>query len=139
MSATKPLLIQTQVYLHLLMKKSRIHAACFLNNALLKGYTGKVLRVRHLILSPYYDFEDLEIEDYAGVLGSYLLALIECSEKELISKHLKIHYRSPYDRTFFATFAMAMRTTGRLPAIESKGMWLHLTKCKPFSVNKEYS
>ena len=44
----------------------RFHAAAFLNNTLLTGFDGKVLRVRHLILSPYYDFEELQLEDYGS-------------------------------------------------------------------------
>lgn len=108
--------------------EGRHHAACFLNNAQIKGYSGYVLRVRHLVLSPYYDFEDLEIEEYSSILGQYFVALINCSESTLISKHVKIHYRSPYDRTFFATFVTIMKATSHFQTVESKGMWLHLTK-----------
>jgi hypothetical protein len=106
----------------------KYHAVCFLNNTPLKGYQGNVLRVRHLVLSPYYDFEDLELEDYSEILSDYFVSLVECSNDTLVSKYIKIHYRSPYDRTFFAAFGMSMRSTGRFQAIESKGMWLHLTK-----------
>lgn len=106
----------------------KFHAACFLNSTLLKGYTGKVLRVRHLILSPYYDFEDLDIEDYASTLASFFVGLVDISDGELQSPHIKIHYRSPYDRNFFAAFGLTLRSTGRFRTVESKGMWLHLTK-----------
>lgn len=106
----------------------KLHAACFLNSTLLKGYTGKVLRVRHFILSPYYDFEDLELDDYANILASFFVSLVEISDGELKSPHIKIHYRSPYDRTFFAAFGLTMRSTGRFRTVETKGMWLHLTK-----------
>ena len=106
----------------------RFHAAAFMNRALLKGFDGKVLRVRHLILSPYYDFEGLELEDYGSILADFFIALVDCSEKTLKSQHIKIHYRSPYDRTFFASFGMAMRSQGHFGTVESKGMWLHLVK-----------
>lgn len=106
----------------------RHHAACFLNRAAIPGWTGKVLRVRHFVLSPYYDFEALQIEDYSETLSHYFLALCDCSEGELSAQHIKIHYRSPYDRTFFATFGLNMRNSGRFSAVESRGMWLHLTK-----------
>lgn len=105
----------------------RRHAACFLNRAAIPNYTGKVLRVRHFVLSPYYDFEPLQIEAYSATLSHYFLALCACAEAELVSQHIKIHYRSPYDRTFFATFGINMRTSGRFTAVESVGMWLHLT------------
>ena len=108
--------------------EKRLHAACFLNSTLLKRYIVKVLRVRHFVLSPYYDFEPLDLEDYASVMSSYFMALVECSENALKSPHIKIHYRSPYDRTFFAAFGMTMRSSGRFSTVESKGMWLHLTK-----------
>lgn len=106
----------------------REHAACFLNSALLPGYVGRVLRVRHFVLSPYYDFEALAPEVYASVLGDYFIALVDCSETVLKSPHIKLHYRSPNDRPFFAAFGMTMRSTGRFSTVESRGMWLHLTK-----------
>ncbi len=104
------------------------HSACFLNCTFLKGYTGKVLRVRHLVLSPYYDFEDLELEDYAITLAHAFSAIFEISNGTLNSQHLKIHYRSPYDRTFFAAFALTMKNSSEFKSVESKGMWLHITK-----------
>lgn len=104
------------------------HAACFLNSTFLKGWSGKVLRVRHLVLSPYYDFEDLELEKYAITLAHAFTAIIDVSNSELDSKHIKIHYRSPYDRTFFAAFALTMKSSKGFETVESKGMWLHLTK-----------
>lgn len=107
---------------------NRSHAACFLNSTLLKGYDGKVLRVRHFVLSPYYDFEALSSDDYAEVLSHFFHALIDCSEKTLPSPHIKLHYRSPNDRQFFATLAMQIRIAGQPWKIDSKGMWLHLTK-----------
>lgn len=67
------------------------HAACFLNITHLKGFSGKVLRVRHLVLSPYYDFEDLDLEQYASTLGNYFLALVDCSDTVLPSNHIKLH------------------------------------------------
>lgn len=108
--------------------QKRKHAACFLNSTLLKGYEGKVLRVRHFVLSPHYDFEALTTEDYAEVLTHFFSALITCSECTLPSPHIKLHYRSPNDRQFFATLAMQLRITGQPWKVDSKGMWLHLTK-----------
>ncbi len=104
------------------------HAACFLNSAHIKGFVGKVLRVRHLVLSPYYDFEDLALEQYATTLAHAFTSILKVSEKELDSKHIKIHYRSPYDRTFFAAFALTIKSSSGFESVESKGMWLHLTK-----------
>ena len=112
----------------LLDENDRFHAACFLNSTFLKGWTGKVLRVRHLVLSPYYDFEDLELEHYATTLAHAFTAIVNVSNDELPSQHIKIHYRSPYDRTFFAAFALTMKSSNGLQSVESKGMWLHLTK-----------
>lgn len=112
-----------------LVDENRIfHAACFLNAAHIKGWSGRVLRVRHLVLSPYYDFEDLELEDYATTLAHAFTQIVEVSESDLSSRHIKIHYRSPYDRTFFAAFALTMKSSSNFDSVESKGMWLHLSK-----------
>lgn len=111
----------------LIDESGRFHAACFLNRAAIPGWSGRVLRVRHFVLSPYYDFEELQIEAYSETLAHYFMALYDCATGELLSEHIKIHYRSPYDRPFFAAFGLNMRTSGRFTTVESKGMWLHLT------------
>lgn len=108
--------------------RSKIHAACFLNSTLLKGYDGKVLRVRHFVLSPYYDFAELDEDDYTEVLAHFWNALISCSDETIPCPHIKLHYRSPNDRQFFATLAMQLRIAGQRWKIDSKGMWLHLSK-----------
>lgn len=112
----------------LLDQTGRYHAVCFLNLTLQKGYDGLVLRVLNFLLSPHYDFEDLEIEDYSSVLAGYFVSLVECSNSVLQSRHLKIHYRSPYDRQFFAVIAPHLASVGRFAAVESRGMWLSITK-----------
>jgi hypothetical protein len=104
------------------------HGVCFLNLTLQKGYDGMVLRVLNLLLSPYYDFEDLDIEDYSEVLSAYFVNLIVCSNGELKSQHIKLHYRSPFDRQFFAVIAPHLSGVGQLATVESKGMWLSITK-----------
>ncbi|MEM1275211.1 MAG: hypothetical protein AAGH74_01670 [Pseudomonadota bacterium] len=104
------------------------HAVCFLNCALIKGYAEPVLRVRHLLLSPYYDFEDLPIEVYSETLAACFAQIIEISNADLAAPHVKIHYRSPYDRSFFAAFAAAIRHTNMFASVESKGMWLYISK-----------
>lgn len=109
-------------------KDNIFHAACFLNCTQLKGYTGKVLRVRHLILSPYYDFSDLSEGEYSDIFSQCFHGVMKASNNELEAKHIKIHYRSPYDRTFFSAFALALKSSQSIANIESKGMWLYLTK-----------
>lgn len=108
---------------------NNVHAACFLNSTHLKGYDGKVLRVRHTIFSPYYDYEDLEMEDYAISLTNMFHGIVDASNTELQSDHIKIHYRSPHDRPFFTAFALNMQHAKMFKEVASKGMWLHITKC----------
>lgn len=105
-----------------------VHAICFLNLTHQKGFMGKVLRVLNLVLSPYYDFEDLDLEDYSKILSHFFAALVACSNDVLVSQHIKLHYRSPYDRHFFAVIAPHISGVGQLATVESKGMWLSITK-----------
>lgn len=104
------------------------HAACFLNCTPLKGYVGKVLRVRHTVFSPYYDYEDLELEEYAIALTQMFHGIVDASNETLPSKHIKLHYRSPHDRPLFAAFALNMKHAKVFKNVDSKGMWLHITK-----------
>lgn len=109
-------------------ENGKLHSACFLNTTPLKGYIGPVLRIRHTLLSPYYDFSDLSIDVYASVLAEYFMAIIAVSDNELKSQNIKLHYRSPYDRQIFAAVGITLRSTGVFQTVASKGMWLHLTK-----------
>lgn len=109
-------------------EKGVYHAACFLNAAYIKGYNERVLRVRHVVLSPYYDFEDIEIDEYAVVLAQIFTGILRLSNTDMMCPHIKIHYRSPYDRQFFTVFSLPMKESATFSSVESKGMWLHLTK-----------
>lgn len=112
----------------LIGEDSKFHGICLLNLTLQKGYDGLVLRVLNFSLSPYYDFEDLQLEEYSSVLAAYFVNLVVCSNTQLKSKHIKIHYRSPYDRHFFASVAPHLSGVGQLATVETRGMWLSVTK-----------
>ena len=109
-------------------KDGTVHAVCFLNLAIQKGFDGPVLRVLNFLLSPFYDFEDLDIEDYTGVLAAFFVNVVKCSEAVLPSQHIKIHFRSQYDSHFFAGLGPHLSGVGPLATVESKGMWLSVTK-----------
>lgn len=105
------------------------HGICFLNLTVQKPFDGKVLRALNFRLSPFYVYEDLEIEDYSKVLSGYFANLVLLSNTELASQHIKIQYSSPYDRQFFAVIAPYLSGVDDFVSVESKGMWLSITKC----------
>lgn len=104
------------------------HAMCQANSTYLPGYDGKVLRVRHLLMSPYYDFGDFTIEEYSMILGRMFARTVLLSVKDLPSRHIKFHLRSPADRQFFATIGNGLGQTDLFSDVAMKGSWLYLTK-----------
>ena len=107
----------------------RIHAACQLNVAALPGYTGKVLRLRHLVLSPDFDFsETTTVDQYVDVLGGVFAGTMELASSELPADHVKLHFRSPADREFFNRFREYLQDTRTFKTVQMRGAWLYLSK-----------
>lgn len=104
-------------------------AACQINATLLPGYTGKVLRVRHIVFSPRYDLSpDLEVEDYAKTLVGVFGGVIVLSYKNMVASHIKFHLRSPAERQFGTLFKEALEGHGAFSEVAMRGAWIYLSK-----------
>jgi hypothetical protein len=104
------------------------HAICRANSSHIPDYVGKVLRVRHILMSPYYDFGDASIEEYARVLSELFTAAIELSIDGLPSSHIKFHLRSLADRQFFSYVESQMNGLKMFEVVKVRGAWLYITK-----------
>ncbi|CVI22769.1 conserved hypothetical protein [Agrobacterium fabacearum CFBP 5771] len=101
---------------------------CQLNRANIPGYTGPVLRVRYMTLSPDYDFGDKPVEDYADILIKTFATVLAVSNKLMKADHIKFHLRSPADRQFFAALGRGMDETDMFHSVQVRGAWLYVTK-----------
>ena len=102
---------------------------CQLNVALLPGFDGKVLRVRHIVHSPKYDFDDtVGVDDYASFLVDIFLGVFSISYTEMPAPYIKFHFRSPAERSFFSEFKKALEVKDHFKAIEMRGSWLYIKK-----------
>jgi hypothetical protein len=120
--------VQPDAAAYALYDGERYAAMCQVNRTLLPGYTGQVLRVRMLYLSPYYEFGEFSLEQYSRVLIDILFHIIELSREAMPSRHIKFHLRSPADRQFFAAFRNAIDGTGVFESVTTRGAWLYITK-----------
>jgi hypothetical protein len=108
---------------------SRYHGICQLNSAHLKGYTGKVLRVRHIVHAPRYDFSvDVELDDYATLLSGIFKGVIDVSNEEMHSPDVKFHFTSPAERQFFTEFNTALKGHKVFDKVDMAGSWLYIKK-----------
>lgn len=111
------------------ISKEKEHTAiCWCNSTLMPGFDGMVLRVRHLVLSPRYDFEDYEERVYGEALTQVFSGIYEMSCKKFDSPHIKIHFRSPADVAIFGQFASNLHDFGRFSDVSMVGSWLTVTK-----------
>jgi len=97
------------------------------NSVHIPGYQEKVLRVRHLLLSPYFDFGDYGIEAYSKVLSRMVARTIALAMHDMPSPHVKFHLRSPGDREFFAVAAEVFRDADNFYDVAIRGAWLHMS------------
>ncbi len=93
-----------------------------------KGYTGKVLRIREVIVCPLLDYGSLPETEYVDTLIGLLNGAVKLSESSLKAKHIKLHLRSPSDAIFFRAVGKSLDSQGVFAATESHGAWLSFTK-----------
>ena len=106
------------------------HAICCLNSVFIPGYKSKVLRVRHILLSPNFDFGDFTIEEYGNVLTEVFFGALAVSEDSLRSDHIKFHLRSHADRNFFATLGKNLNDSKLFDSVKFRGAWMYVDKVK---------
>jgi hypothetical protein len=103
-------------------------AICFLNGAFIPKFSGRVLRVRHLILAPKYDLQDYSVEEYASLLARVFEAVLAVSDSSLPCPHVKFHFRSPADVAVFHTFAENLNKLSHFSSVKMVGSWLFVSK-----------
>lgn len=102
---------------------------CQLNVALLPGFDGQVLRVRHVIHSPRFDLDDnVTVDDYAAFLAHLFSGVLRVSMDQMVAKHIKFHFRSPAERSFFSHFQEAIKEFDAFSSVEMRGSWLYISK-----------
>ena len=104
-------------------------AACQANATRLPGYDGKVLRVRHIVFSPSYDFGgDLTLNDYEKALLSVFGGTINLSYGEMVAQHIKFHLRSPAETQFGNSFTELLKGHKAFEEVSMRGAWIYLSK-----------
>jgi hypothetical protein len=93
-----------------------------------KGFTGKVLRIREVVVCPLLDFGKLSESEYVDTLIHLLNGAVKLSESGLKAKHIKMHLRSPADAVFFRAVGTSLDSKGVFAATEAHGAWLSFTK-----------
>ena len=112
-----------------LAKDGLINVVCQANACFLPGYTGKVLRIRHIVLSPKFDFSDeLELSDYQEALVGVFQGALSLAYGEMPSDHVKFHLKSPAERAFGAAFTEALKNGAHFSNVAIKGSWIYLSK-----------
>lgn len=111
----------------LLSEGGNFDAVVMGNSVYIPGYQEKVLRIRHLLLSPFFDFGDYGIETYSKVLSRMVARTISLAMGDMPSPHIKFHLRSPGDREFFAVAAEVFQNLDDFYDVAIRGAWLHMS------------
>lgn len=112
-----------------LQRDDGFELVCQLNCTHLPGYSGPVLRLRHLTLSPNIDFGERPEEEYGNLLINLFNQVYLMSEIDPFrADHIKFHLRSPGDRRFFREVGAGLENSGQFQAVRIAGSWLLVTK-----------
>lgn len=103
-------------------------AMCQLNVGRLPHTMGVTLRVRMMYMSPYFDYGDYDISEYALTLSRLVNEVVKISNGEMGSDHIKFHLRSPADRQFFAMYGQILDESNLFESVKTAGTWLYITK-----------
>jgi len=107
----------------------KLDIVCQANSSLLPGYVGKVLRIRHIVLSPRFDFaDDMTVEQYSQTLVVVFTGVLGLAYGEMASDHVKFHLKSPADRAFGGAFTEAVKDHKAFTKVEMKGSWIYLSQ-----------
>ena len=132
MAVIRPLAEATQTPnagVYALTENDSFTGLCQLNVAFIPGYQDKVLRVRHIVHSPRFDFDDsVSIEDYTKFLSGLLVGVFHISNNEMRAPNIKFHFKSPAERLFFDKMKSAVKDSGIADTVEMRGAWLYIRK-----------
>ena len=104
-------------------------AICQANSTLLPGYTGKVLRIRHIVLAPKFDFsEEVTLREYERALVTVFHGALHVADYDMPSHHIKFHLRSRAEREFASAFTEALRGYDQFTLAEMRGAWIYLSR-----------
>lgn len=132
MAVIRPLAEETQTPnagIYALAADDSFMGLCQLNVAFIPGYTDKVLRVRHIVHSPRFDFDDsVSIDDYTKFLSGLLVGVFHISNNDMRAPNIKFHFKSPAERFFFDKIKGAVKDSGIAEMVEMRGAWLYIRK-----------
>lgn len=94
------------------------------NSTHLPGFDGRVLRVRHMVMSPNYDYGDVNKEEYKEILVETFARATALAVSELESKHVKFHFRTPSDLYFFREMRPSLEQEEEIKDVKAYGAWI---------------
>lgn len=123
----------TQAGVYAFAPNGRYQAICQANSSFLPGYTGKVLRIRHIVFSPMFDYSDeIDIQTYGNTLVGVFSGVILMSYEDMPAQHIKFHLRSPAEMEFGEQFTKVLKEheefKNAFTNVNMKGAWIYLSK-----------
>lgn len=90
----------------------------------LPGFDGKVLRIRHMILSPKCDYGDIGAEEYKNILVETFARATDLGKGELRAQHVKFHFKTPSDLYFFREMRPSLEKESEFKDVKAYGAWI---------------
>lgn len=103
------------------------------NSTFLPGFTGRVLRIRHIVLSPKYDYGVFSEDDYKEILAETFAQATALSSKEMESDHVKFHFRTPADLYFFREMRPSLEREPEFKDVKAYGAWISFSLTHAFA------
>jgi hypothetical protein len=85
----------------------RMHAVCQVRRLLMSKYSGPILRVRFVNVSPTYELGLASTKEYAQMLVELFSGIVWLSKDALSAGHIRFFLKSPGDSQFFAALQAA--------------------------------
>ncbi|MBS1080822.1 hypothetical protein [Gluconobacter kondonii] len=103
------------------------HCVFQANSTALPHFDGLVLRIRHMILSPDYDYGQKNVTEYAQILTESFSHACALASTDMPSAHVKFHFRTPADLDFFRRARPTLQQDPAFTSVMMYGAWLALS------------
>jgi hypothetical protein len=101
------------------------HAILHLNQARLPSTSGTTLRAVWILLSPRYDFAEIDPLDLANIAAGIITGVVELARSpDVVCQHMKVHIGNAFDRRVFTTATHILARAG-VGVLQVRGNWLH--------------
>ena len=99
-------------------------AVCFASGGLTNRIPGEFLRVRHIMIAPKFDADEVRFDDYIMKYAEILSEIVELSKTQIKCPKVKIHFKSRSEMEPIREVMRKLEEESVISSSSSHGLWI---------------